>query len=352
MRRTFLCLCALFGVCFSLGGAVITLEHSNAALNGPNRIFQPELIGAGPPAQWNVLTDSMPSAMTQISPLAPKANRKNVIGQLSQIPAEHRFPMLLYAKESFEGFQLSVRLKILEGEQAQSAGVLFRWQNPQNYYSVRIDALGGWFLFRKTVNGQEQEPIGNRCKIQPRQWHTLHIQCEGPKISLRLNDEETIPTIIDTQFSSGKIGYFTQADTTAYFADAKITYRPQIIAAQRIINQVMKKYSRLLQISLYAKRNENSLTTVIAGNQKERIGQAADEAVLDSILRRNIYFAKTRKTIILTLPVKDRNGEGMAACRIELKSFPGQTRQNAVARCLPIIQMIQAQALNREDLFQ
>lgn len=352
MRRRFLCLCAFFGICFSLGGAVISLEHSDVALSGPNQIFQPELVGKGPPAQWSVLTDSMPSAMTRISPLAPKANRKNVIGQLSRIPTESRFPMLLYSKESFEDFQLSVRLKILEGEQAQSAGVLFRWQNPQNYYSVRIDALGGWFLFIKTVNGEEQEPIGNRCKIEPRQWHTLRIQCEGPKISLRLNDAETIPTLIDTQFSSGKIGYCTQADTMAYFGDAQITYRPQILAAQRIINQVMKKYSRLLRISLYAGREENSPAVVIASNQKERIGQAADEAVLDSILRRNIYFARTRKTIVVTLPIKDRNGEGVAACRIELKSFPGQTRQNAVARCLPVIQMIEAQVLNRDDLFQ
>lgn len=352
MGRSFLCLCALFGVCFSLGGAVISFEHSEAALNGPNQIFQPELVGKGPPAQWNVLTDNMPSAMTQISPLAPKANRKPVIGQLSRIPTESRFPMLLYAKEGFEDFQFSVRLKILEGEQAQSAGVLFRWQDPQNYYSARIDALGGWFLFRKTVNGQEQEPIGNRCKIEPRQWHTLRVQCEGQKISLRLNDEETIPTLSDAQFSSGKIGYFTQADTTAYFGDAKITYRPQIAAAQRIINQVMQKYGRLLRASLYAGRDENGAAAVIASNQKERIGQAADEAVLDSILRRNIYFSRTRKTIIVTLPVKDRNGEGMAACRIELKSFPGQTRQNALARCLPVIQMIEAQALNREDLFQ
>ncbi len=352
MQKMFACLGALFCACFQLSGAEIYLEHSPAALDGHDSSFHSELAGGGPPAKWSILADNLPPAMTPISPLAQNAHRKNVVGQLSKIPAENRFPMLLYTKETFEDFQLSARFKIMEGKQAQSAGIVFRWQDPQNYYSARIDTLGGWFLFKKVINGQEQEPIGNRLKIEPRQWHTLDIQCKGPQISLRFNGTETIPTLTDTQFPTGKIGYWTQADTVAYFADTKIIYRPKIAAAQSLVNQAMQKYNRLLQISLYAQKDENTPATIIASNQKDRLGQPADEAVLDAIIRRNIYFAKTQKTAIVTLPVKDRNGEGIAACRIELKSSFGQTRQNAIIRCLPVVKMIEAQILDRGDLFQ
>ncbi|MCS1412109.1 MAG: hypothetical protein M2R45_05312 [Verrucomicrobia subdivision 3 bacterium] len=352
MQRAFLSLYLGIGACLQLNAATLYFDHAPGALAGPNKSFRTELSGSGSPAEWRVLTDTLPSAMTQISPLAKNTNRKNVIGQFSQVPSNDRFPMLIQTQETFDDFRLSTRLKVMDGKQFQMAGIIFRWQNPRNYYSVRIDTLGGWFYFRKVVNGQEQEPIGNRYKIEAKQWHTMKIKCEGPRITLSLNESNTLPALTDTQFASGRIGYWTQGDTVAYFADTKVTYQPKTPTAQRIVDQVMAKFNRLIQISLYTQKSENDPIKVIASNQKNRIGNPADEAVLDSIARRNIYFARTKKTVIVTLPVKDRNGEGMAACRVELTSFRGQTQQNAIARCIPVVEMIQAHLLDRDDLFE
>jgi hypothetical protein len=332
--------------------AEIYFETTNVPVGSAPEGFTPWVIGSGPSGDWKIRMDSLPSAMTQISPLAVQSNRKKVISQLSTTRDRGRILMLTRDEESFEDFVMTTRIKASKDRQTQALGIVFRWQDPKNYYSFCIDMVSDMYFFRKVVNGIQQEPLGNRIKIPPNEWHSLQIECNGSKISLRLNQTESIPDINDTQFKTGKIGYWTAADTVASFGDTKIIYTPKIATAQRLVDQVMAKYSRLIQVSLYASETSSTPPTLIASNLKETIGAQADKSVLDSIARRKIYFEKTKKTAIVTLPIKDRNGESMAACRVELKKFKGQTESNAIVRAMPVVEMIQARLLDRRDLFE
>jgi hypothetical protein len=332
--------------------AEIYFETTNVPVGTAPEGFTPWVIGSGPSGDWKVRMDSLPSAMTQISPLAVQSNRKKVITQLSTTRDRDRILMLTKDKESFEDFVMTTRVKTGQDQQTQALGIVFRWQDPKNYYSFCVDTVAGMYYFRKVVNGIQQEPLGNRSKIASNEWHSLRIECKGPKISLQLNQKESIPDINDTQFKTGKIGYWSAADTVASFGDTKIIFTPKIATAQRLVNQVMAKYSRLIQVSLYASETNSTAPTVIASNLKETIGAQADKFVLDTIARRKIYFEKTKKTAIVTLPIKDRNGESIAACRVELQKFKGQTESNAIVRAMPVVEMIQARLLDRRDLFE
>ncbi len=44
--------------------------------------------------------------------------------------------------------------------------------------------------------------------------------------------------------------------------------------------------------------------------------------------------------------------DAIAAVRVTLESFPGQTEQNALVRTLPVIKQMQARVTTREDLLQ
>ena len=333
-------------------GAELSLEPVDSPVDTAPMGFSPMIGGEGASGKWRVIVDALPPAMELISPLARNTNRKKVIGQFSNALGTSRVPMLIFDKEAFDDFELTTQVKVVDGQQSQTIGLVFRWQDPENYYSFRIDTLGGWYYFRKVVNGQAQEPMGNRIDLPSGQWHTLQIKCKGQEISLSLNQTNTIPTLIDTQFGSGKLGFFTEADATGYFGDTKINYRPKIAPAQRIIDQVMEKYGRLIQVSIFANETNDAPPSIIASNFKQRIGTPADEAVLDCINRGKIYYAKTKQTAIVTLPLKDRNGEPTAACRVELKKFRGQTQKNAIARAQPVAQMIAARVLYKRDLFE
>jgi DNA-binding IclR family transcriptional regulator len=55
--------------------------------------------------------------------------------------------------------------------------------------------------------------------------------------------------------------------------------------------------------------------------------------------------------VVVTLPVHDRNGEVIAALRVEMKSFFGQTENNALARALPIAKEMERRIVEARDLF-
>jgi len=54
----------------------------------------------------------------------------------------------------------------------------------------------------------------------------------------------------------------------------------------------------------------------------------------------------------VALPLHDRNGEPIAAVKVVMKSFLGQTEKNAVARALPIVKQMEWRAASVKDLLQ
>ena len=54
----------------------------------------------------------------------------------------------------------------------------------------------------------------------------------------------------------------------------------------------------------------------------------------------------------MVLPLRDNNGEPMAAVLLEMKTFIGQTEDNALVRAQPIVKKLQSQVNSLEDLLQ
>jgi hypothetical protein len=51
------------------------------------------------------------------------------------------------------------------------------------------------------------------------------------------------------------------------------------------------------------------------------------------------------------MPLRDRNGDTVAAVRFVMKSFPGQTEENAVLRAMPILKSMQLRASSVDSLY-
>jgi len=54
--------------------------------------------------------------------------------------------------------------------------------------------------------------------------------------------------------------------------------------------------------------------------------------------------------VTVVQPLRDRNGEPIAAVRLIMTSFPGQTQQSALQRALPIVKSIQARVRSLDEL--
>src|SRR5439155_14347171 len=132
-----------------------------------------------------------------------------------------------------------------------------------------------------------------------------------------------------------------KSDSIAYFVDTRIVYTPREPLAQTLVHDFMRKYPRLVGLKIISGTENKSLTKIIASSDASELGQSGDTASRDVIEHNAVYYGKESSTAMVTMPLHDRNGETVAAVRVLMKSFKGQTEQNAVARALPIVKEIE-----------
>lgn len=332
-------------------GAEVAFDFGEIPVGQTPPGFRSTVAGVGPPGEWRIILDDAPAVLAPLSTNAPVTVKQAVLAQLSQDTTDERFPMLIYEKETFGDFTVSTRFKIVSGKVEQMAGIAFRIQDENNFYVVRASALGNTFRFYKVVNGQRGELIGPEMEITRGVWHELKVECKGNLIRCWLNGKEAIPPITDTSFTRGKIGFWTKSDSVSYFAETRVTYTPHEPPAQSMVRDVMARYPRLLGLKIYAPgSSEPSEVRIIASSDENEIGRPGGVAERDVLERGTIYYQKTKKSVVVIMPLRDRNGDPVAAVRVEMRSFTGQTEQNAIARALPIIRRLQARIKEAADL--
>ncbi|MDX1953233.1 MAG: family 16 glycoside hydrolase [Verrucomicrobiota bacterium] len=340
----------VFALIFTASAAELTFDFSKTPENETPSGFISTVAGEGKPGEWRVIMDEVPSLLPSLTGSA-SISRKPVLAQLSRNPLDEHYPMLVYDNEVFGDFTLTTRFKTVSGVLDRMAGIAFRYQDERNYYYVRASSTGNTFRFFKVVQGQRSAPIGPEIEIPSGKWHELKIQCMGNKISCWLNGKEVIPTLTDNSFTSGKIAFWTKSDSVSYFAETRISYKPRESLAQALIRETQEKYSRVLKVRIYARQEKDGPIQVIGTTDPADAGKLAEKVELDVIERGSSYFGRQKGYVIVTMPLHDHNGDTVAAVRLELKSFPGQTEQNALARCLPIIKDMERRLGKETDFF-
>ncbi len=307
------------------------------------------MAGEGKPGTWKVIADDVPLPLAPLTPNAPTTMKKNVVAQLASDTTDEHFPMLILGKEKYTDFTLKTKFKIVDGATEQMAGIAFRIQDEKNFYVARASALGSTFYFYKFENGHRTPPIGNNMEIKKGVWHELTIECSGTDIHLLLDGKEAMPMLHDQTFMSGKVGYWTKSDSISYFMDTQISYVPKVPFAQRMVKDTMKEYPRLVGIQVYASPRAKE-TQIIASSDEKEIGTAGGKHEEDVLQNGTPYYNKENELVSVMLPLRDRNGEVQAAVRIKMKSFPGQTEENAFVRATPIIKAMQDQVVTVKSL--
>ena len=319
--------------------------------------FRSAVVGQGKAGTWKIVLDDAPSLLPGLgtqshdAPASTVSTKRAVLAQLSQDPADEHFPMLVYEREVFDDFKLTTHLKTVSGAVEQMAGIAFHIQNESNYYVVRISSLGRTFRFYKVANGERGVPVGPEMEIPSNVWHELSVNCKGDEIGCSLDGKELI-TVRDrvNPLTSGKIAFWTKSDSVSYFGDTAITYKPHIAPAQALVAEVMKKYPKLVDVKIYVSCDNAKATRLVGCKESREAGTAGATAERDVIDRGSSYFGKDKGTVYVTMPLRDRNGDGIAAACVVMKSFKGQTEKNALERARPIVQDIQARVQSLQDL--
>jgi hypothetical protein len=333
-------------------GAERTFDFGGFPLNQTPPGFRSTVAGTGKPGEWKVILDDAAPAIAPLTPQAPAVSKRSVLAQVSGEPVDEHFPMLVYEEETFGDFTLTTRFKTVGGKTEQMAGMAFRVQDEKNFYVVRASSTANTFRFYKVVDGHRGPLIGPQIEIPGGVWHELTIECKGNRIRCLLNGQEAIPEMADTSFNKGKIAFWTKSDSVSYFADTTIQYTPRENPAQALVRDALRKYPRLIGLRIYMMAPDGHEPRVIASNDEKEIGQRGGGTERGVISEGQMYHARGKDTVAVTLPLRDHNGDPVAAVRVTMKSFPGQTEQNALVRAQPVVREMQKRIRTAEDLVE
>lgn len=181
--------------------------------------FTAALTGGGDRGDWRVIeAKDAPSG-------------KHVVAQLSGDSTNARYPLLVIDSVLAKDLDVSVRFKPVSGKVDQAAGIVWRWQDKDNYLVVRANALENNVVAYKTVGGKRTsigtkgnaKAYGVDTPVPSGSWSTLRVRMVGNTAEVHLNgkvlfDVET--TAID---SPGKVGLWTKADSVTWFDDLEVT---------------------------------------------------------------------------------------------------------------------------------
>jgi hypothetical protein len=173
--------------------------------------FHSAKTGGGAPEKWMVTADATAPSMP------------NVVAQTSTDQTDYRFPLLIADEGSFQDLDVSVRFKAVSGSIDRAGGLVFRLQDPNNYYIVRANALENNYRLYHVVNGRRSQFAGANLKVTSGEWHELRVEAVGNKITCYYDGNKNIEATDDTFKAAGKVGLWTKADSVTYFDDLKVT---------------------------------------------------------------------------------------------------------------------------------
>jgi len=317
--------------------------------------FVNAVTGRGEPGEWKVMLDEAPSQMPARSTNSPAMTQHAVLAQLERFAVDQHFPVLAYNDDKFGDFTFSTRFKIVGGALAQMGGVVFRYQDPTNYYVLVASVLDKHFWFFKIVNGVRSERlIGPAIEISKNEWHDISVKCDGNHIDCLFDGKQIIPMITDDSFSSGKVGFWTKSDSVVYFTDAKVNFSPRETLAQSLVSDTVQEYSRVVGMKIFAASPGDTNVIVVAAKDPQDLRRPGGKVENDVARNGRSYFSRDKKagTVTVTVPLRDRNGDAVAAVAFVMKAFPGETEETALAKSQTMIKKIGPRVTSLEDLLR
>jgi hypothetical protein len=178
-----------------------------------------------------VLTAGRPMWRAYVDRFAPSP--ASVLIQASALARADHYPIALLRDLSASDLSLSVWFKPMGGTLSQSAGMVWRAMDRDNYYAVLADAREDRVRLLRIVDGRVQE-IGSAesavdVEFERRDgpsvahgWHTLAVEATGDRIRVWAGGKLALSAEDGTFRRPGRVGLLTHADSVALFDDLRI----------------------------------------------------------------------------------------------------------------------------------
>jgi hypothetical protein len=134
---------------------------------------------------------------------------------------EAESPTLVLGDAAYTDFALSASFKPLSGEEPQTAGLVFRFEDEDNYYAVGTDAREDTVAVYKHSDGERTGLARASASLQSLglkrgEWSELRVEVEGSRIRVLVDMKEVVEAT-DDEFPAGRVGLWTGTGSEACF---------------------------------------------------------------------------------------------------------------------------------------
>ena len=174
---------------------------------------------SAPAHEWEVRSD-------KTAPSHP-----NVLQSASGATAESAPPLALFDKVVCRDGDLSVKFRIDGSQHGNAAGVVWRYQDPNNYYLLRLSADDKNIVLEHVHNGVvkvistsggKPAPVGVSEDIRPGQWHVVKVSFRGPKVQVFFGNRSIFTAEDSGNLNAGRTGLWAKGANGAAFDDFRI----------------------------------------------------------------------------------------------------------------------------------
>ena len=140
-------------------------------------------------------------------------------------PAASGFALAVVDRQAPTDLALSARLRF--NGTSRVGGLVWRYHNDQNYYSLLLDLnRGALAVYRITAGNRVQLDIQDELELDPSAWHTLKVVHVGADIrvilgGVRVFDEQDRRS--ERREASGRVGFITTGASEIWFDDLHVS---------------------------------------------------------------------------------------------------------------------------------
>lgn len=160
---------------------------------------------------WKVVDDKTAPSKTGFA-LAQTTDDKDAL-----------FNLCILDNSNSKDVEVSVAFKANAGKKDRGGGIVWRYQDANNYYIARMNPLEDNFRVYKVVGGKRSAEFQDaEVKVPSGEWHTLKIKMVGEHIECSVDDKKYLDVKDDAFTKAGKVGLWTKADAQTSFDNFQV----------------------------------------------------------------------------------------------------------------------------------
>jgi hypothetical protein len=184
-----------------------------------------------PPPNWTFTSRTSNKVRWEVRHDLTAPSRGNALEKVTPGTSDNDNPAAIFDKEICRDGDLSVKFRIDGGVTAKTAGIVWRYQDPNNYYLLHFSVDGSNIMLFRVRNGRYQVvplaggrpgTFGVAHELRVKQWYVAKVIFRGAQIRVFFGNRRLFEAEDNQIAAPGRTGLWTRGRTTASFDDFRI----------------------------------------------------------------------------------------------------------------------------------